>query len=199
VTKLYLEDAELYDIAFDWDVTAEVAWLYELLGRPRSILEPGCGSGRMLAAFARLGVETTGIDLSPQMLELARARLGADAVLHTADMTDFDLGRVFDGAISPINTLLHLTPLELALHLERTAHHLVRGGAYLVQVGLMEPEPGASFAGSHWEASRGETVLHCSTRSQPTMEDRRRTSGHAWLARRPAACFGTSSGFRLSA
>jgi hypothetical protein len=35
VTKLYLEDAELYDIAFDWDVTAEVAWLYELLGRPR--------------------------------------------------------------------------------------------------------------------------------------------------------------------
>jgi hypothetical protein len=76
-------------------------------------------------------------------------------------LTDFDLGRVFDGAISPINTLLHLTPLELALHLERTAHHLVRGGAYLVQVGLMEPEPGKSFAGSHWEASRGETVLHC--------------------------------------
>ena len=65
VTKLYLEEAELYDIAFDWDVTEEVGWLFERLGCPRTVLEPGCGSGRMLEAFARLGVKVTGIDASP--------------------------------------------------------------------------------------------------------------------------------------
>ncbi len=52
VTRLYSDDAELYDIAFDWDLSAEVDWLVERLGRPRSVLEPGCGSGRMLAALA---------------------------------------------------------------------------------------------------------------------------------------------------
>jgi cyclopropane fatty-acyl-phospholipid synthase-like methyltransferase len=159
VTKLYFEDAELYDIAFDWDVTAEVAWLYERLGRPRSILEPGCGSGRMLEAFARLGVAVTGIDVSTHMLALARNRLGADADVRLADMTDFELVRTFDGAISPINTLLHLTPDELARHFECMGRHIVDDGAYLVQVGLMETKSGKAFASSHWEASRGDTIL----------------------------------------
>lgn len=112
----------------------------------------------MLEAFARLGVEVTGIDVSPQMLALARRRLGTEADLHEADMTDFDLGRVFDGAISPINTLLHLTPDQLARHLERMARHVA--GVYMVQVGVMEPDAAEPFAGSHWEASRGDTSLH---------------------------------------
>ncbi len=112
VTKLYSDDAEFYDIAFDWDVF-EVDWLFERLGRPRAVLEPGCGSGRMLEAFTQRGVDVGGIDVSPRMIELARERLGEDADLRVADMTDFDLGRMFDGAISPINTLLHLTPEEL--------------------------------------------------------------------------------------
>jgi len=159
VTKLYLEEAELYDIAFDWDVTEEVGWLFERLGRPRTVLEPGCGSGRMLEAFARLGVKVTGIDVSPRMIELARRRLGSDADLHVADMTDFHLGRKFDGAVSPINTLLHLTPEELARHLGCMALQLRAGGIYLVQVGLMEPETHDPSAGSHWEASRGGTTL----------------------------------------
>jgi hypothetical protein len=46
VTKLYTDDADLYDIAFDWDVSAEVEWLVDRLGPGcRSIFEPGCGSG----------------------------------------------------------------------------------------------------------------------------------------------------------
>lgn len=175
MTKLYLEDAELYDIAFDWDVTAEVAWLYERLGHPRSILEPGCGSGRMLEAFARLGVAVTGIDVSQEMLALARERLGADADVRAADMSGFDLGRTFDGAISPINTLLHLTPGELARHLECMARHLVDHGAYLVQVGLVEPEAGKPFAGSHWEASRGDTTLRADWTDEELDFDRGRS------------------------
>jgi hypothetical protein len=53
VTKLYTDDADLYDIAFDWDLSAEVESLVDRLGPGcRSIFEPGCGSGRMLDAFA---------------------------------------------------------------------------------------------------------------------------------------------------
>lgn len=159
MTRLYREDAELYDIAFDWDVEEEVDWLVEHLGQPSSVLEPGCGSGRMLDAFARRGVEAVGIDLSPAMVELARRRLGSTAVVLAADMTDFDLGRRFGGAISPINTLLHLTPVELTAHLDCMARHLEPGARYLLQVGLIEAASYDPFAGSHWEESRGETTL----------------------------------------
>jgi SAM-dependent methyltransferase len=158
VAKLYTDEAELYDIAFGWDVSEEVDWLFEGLGRPRTVLEPGCGSGRILAEFARRGVETAGFDLSPPMIALARERLGADADLSVADMTDFDLGRVFDGAISPINTLLHLTPEALQAHLRCMARHTPR---YLVQVGLINEKADEPFAGSHWEAEHRGTKLRC--------------------------------------
>jgi SAM-dependent methyltransferase len=131
-TELYERHAALYDLAFRWDIEDEVDWLVERLGPDcRSVLEPGCGSGRVLEPLARRGLEAIGIDRSPAMVELARAR-GAEVVL--ADMTDFDLGRTFDGAVCPINTLGHLTPEELARHLERMGRHLPPGARYLVQL-----------------------------------------------------------------
>jgi cyclopropane fatty-acyl-phospholipid synthase-like methyltransferase len=160
VTRLYVEDAELYDIAFDWDVAAEADWLVKRLGaRCRSVLEPGCGSGRILLELAHRGLEVVGLDLSPQMVELARLRLGERGTVVVADMTDFDLGRRFDGAVSPINTLLHLTPAQLAQHLDCMARHLQADARYLVQVGLIEPDQWKPVAGSHWEASRGDVRL----------------------------------------
>jgi SAM-dependent methyltransferase len=115
VNRLYADDAELYDIAFDWDISQEADWLVERFGAEcRSVLEPGCGSGRILQALAERGLELAGLDLSPRMVELARARLGDLASVVVADMTQFDLGRTFDAAVAPINTLLHLTPAELA-------------------------------------------------------------------------------------
>ena len=104
LSELYERYAELYDLAFDWDIEDEVEWLLERLGPEcRSVLEPGCGSGRVLEALARRGLEVVGLDSSPAMVELARAR-GLEVVL--GDMTDFDLGRTFDGAVCPINTEL---------------------------------------------------------------------------------------------
>jgi hypothetical protein len=42
VTRLYEDDAELYDIAFDWDISDEADWLVERL-EAITVLEPGCG------------------------------------------------------------------------------------------------------------------------------------------------------------
>ena len=157
MTRLYAEDAELYDIGFDWDITDEADWLVERLAAA-SVLEPGCGSGRMLEALGERGVEVVGIDTSPRMVELARARLGPAAQVFEADMTDFDLGRTFHAAVCPINTLLHLTPDQLARHLECMARHLQPYSRYLVQVALVEPEQ-EPFPAQQWEASRGETTV----------------------------------------
>jgi SAM-dependent methyltransferase len=158
VTRLYEDDAELYDIAFDWDISAEADWLVETL-QATTVLEPGCGTGRMLEALADRGCRVAGIDNSRVMVELARRRLGGRADVIEADMTRFDLGRTFDGAVCPINTLLHLSPEDLRRHLYCMARQLEPRSRYLVQVGLVDSEQ-EPFAGSHWESSRGETTLH---------------------------------------
>lgn len=146
LTDLYERHAELYDRAFEWDVEDEVDWLVERLGPDcRTVFEPGCGSGRVLEPLARRGLQVVGIDRSAAMVELARAR-GLEAVV--ADMTDFDLGRTFDGAVCPINTLAHLSPAELGRHLERMGRHLRPGARYLVQLQL-----GGEAHSSEWETN----------------------------------------------
>jgi SAM-dependent methyltransferase len=173
VSALYAEHADLYDIAFDWDVSDEAAWLHERLGPDcREVLEPGCGSGRMLEALARRGLAVTGIDISEPMLELSRHRLAAAGLSGTAvaaDMTSFDLGRVFDGAVCPINTLLHLPPRALEAHLRAMVRALAPGARYLVQVGISgSGEPPIS----QWEAERGETRLRVTWRPEARDEPR---------------------------
>lgn len=48
-----------------------------------SILDVGCGSGWLSEFFARLGYDVTGIDISPDLIEIARARV--ESVAYDAD------------------------------------------------------------------------------------------------------------------
>src|SRR4029078_4358645 len=145
---------------FDWDISDEVDWLLERLGPDcRTVLEPGCGSGGVLEALAERALQVAGIDLSEQMLDLARSRLRGRGTVLLADMVDFDLGEAFDAAVCPINKLTLLTPDALARHLECMDRHLQPGSRYVVQVGVVDPEQQEPFAGSHWEAARDGTEL----------------------------------------
>jgi ubiquinone/menaquinone biosynthesis C-methylase UbiE len=51
------------------------------------ILDVGCGTGEMLATYAKPGCEMVGIDVSPSMLEVARQKLGSSAKLLLEDAT----------------------------------------------------------------------------------------------------------------
>ena len=53
-----------------------------------------CGTGKHLEQL-RAWYEVSGLDLDPQLLAIARERLGA-VELHEGDMTAFSLGRRFD-------------------------------------------------------------------------------------------------------
>lgn len=54
----------------------------------RRILDAGCGAGPLAAALRDRGAHVTGVDASAGMLALARRRLGGDADLRLADLSD---------------------------------------------------------------------------------------------------------------
>lgn len=54
----------------------------------RRVLDAGCGSGPLFAALRDRGAIVTGVDLSAGLLAQARRRLGPEADLRVADLTD---------------------------------------------------------------------------------------------------------------
>jgi SAM-dependent methyltransferase len=54
----------------------------------RRVLDAGCGSGPLFAALRDRGAIVTGVDLSAGLLAQARRRLGCDADLKLADLTE---------------------------------------------------------------------------------------------------------------
>jgi ubiquinone/menaquinone biosynthesis C-methylase UbiE len=52
------------------------------------MLDVGCGAGPLFAALRDRGATVTGFDASSGMLELAREKLGPDAVLHHGDLAE---------------------------------------------------------------------------------------------------------------
>lgn len=180
MSERYAQHAWLYDAAFDWDVTEEVAWLCERLGgRPRSLLEPACGSGRILAAFARRGVEVFGVDLSPTMLERARERFAREGIapphLVLGDMCaleDVPFPDDIDGAVLPVGTFGYLlTEDQARSHLAGVAARLRPGARYLVQLEL-------SDLASYGPCEPNETTRWDTPRAEGTI--RTTVFGRAW-------------------
>ena len=97
----------------------DARFLEEVLGRPGRLLDLGCGTGRHLAHFARLGWEVTGVDLSEPMLAKAAERLRglppSRWALFRADLLDLSFlpSSSFDAAICMFSTLGMLSSAEL--------------------------------------------------------------------------------------
>lgn len=112
--------AEFYDFVEPYRARPDLDFYTELAresGGP--VLEIGCGTGRVLIPVARAGVKITGLDLSPQMLEVCRANLARESgdvqarvTLHPGDMRDFDLGRTFALATTPFRAFQHLETVK---------------------------------------------------------------------------------------
>jgi ubiquinone/menaquinone biosynthesis C-methylase UbiE len=98
----------------------------ERFGKGRDVLEVGCGTGLLLRRMARFARSARGVDLSPGMLERARAR-GLDVVEASATSLPFP-DASFDVACS-FKVLAHVREIELALS-EMT--RVVRSGGYVL-------------------------------------------------------------------
>lgn len=108
------------------DVHGEAAFV-ESLG-PASVLDAGCGTGRVAIELARRGIEVVGVDLDPGMLAAARAKAPA-LEWHEADLAGVALGRTFDVVVLAGNVMIFLAPATEAAVVANLARHLAPGGA----------------------------------------------------------------------
>jgi SAM-dependent methyltransferase len=129
----------------------------------KRLLEPACGSGRLIVELARRGYQMTGFDLNESMLGYARkrlARLGLAANLFVGDMTNFQLAHPVDAAYNTFNSFRHLLTEEAAVsHLKSVANALKTGGIYILGLHLLPPDASEEST-ERWTARSGETKLH---------------------------------------
>lgn len=97
------------------------------------VLELGCGDGRVLAPLAAAGHRVAGVELHPEMLGAARARLGDAAVLVQQDMAALDLpDHRFDRVIAPFSALFCLKDdTQVVRCLKAVRRHLSPRGRFV--------------------------------------------------------------------
>jgi SAM-dependent methyltransferase len=162
-------DAAFYDrMVCAEDHGAEIAFYASMAGAPRaSILELGCGTGRLTLPLAAAGHAVTGIDNAPAMLAVARrkaAHSGKDVRLVQGDIRDFAIGARFRLIIFPHNSIGHLHTLadQLAcLHCVR--EHLRDDGWFVIDMynplpRMLSVEPDAHGLIGRCTAETGEAL-----------------------------------------
>jgi SAM-dependent methyltransferase len=97
------------------------------LYRPRSVLDGGCGTGRVAIELARRGLDVVGIDLDQDMIELA-GRKAPGLTWVRADLSELDLAARFDVVVLAGNVLPYVASDRRCQAVHACARHLVSGG-----------------------------------------------------------------------
>jgi SAM-dependent methyltransferase len=123
--------AQLGDVGWDHNRHYHPFLLRQLSGRCREVLEVGCGTGAFARALAPHADRVLALDLSPEMVRIARGRSARypNIAFEVADVTSRQLPADRYDAVASIATLHHL-PFEATL--SRLARSLKPGGTLLV-------------------------------------------------------------------
>jgi ubiquinone/menaquinone biosynthesis C-methylase UbiE len=135
-------NAQLYDVTTEPDWKGEIDFYRGLIthsygGTSFGVLELACGTGRVTVQLARDGINITGLDVSPEMLEVARRKStelpNVNWVL--GDMRTFELRRKFGYVISPGHSFQFMTtPDDQVKCLEQIKKHLIPDGLVVIHI-----------------------------------------------------------------
>jgi SAM-dependent methyltransferase len=135
-------DGEAYQRRFDalaasgTDVHGEAHFVRAYA--PGSVLDAGCGTGRVAIELARHGIEVVGADVDPSMLATAAAN-GPGIEWVEADLAGLDLGRVFDVVVMAGNVPLFTPPGTEAALVAGVGRHVAEGGWLIAGFRLDRP------------------------------------------------------------
>jgi len=108
-----------------------------------TILEVACGTGRIAIRLAQKGARVVGLDLSSEMIEVARQKsIGIENIRWVAgDMRSFELKEKFNLALIPGHSFQNLnTAQDQVACLESIKRHLHPGGLLVVHIDHMNIE-----------------------------------------------------------
>lgn len=102
-------------------------------------LDLGCGTGSMAIELAKRGYDMTGVDISPEMLDIARERAEKEGIgnllLLCQDICEFELYGTVDLAVCCLDTINHITDYKkLKKFLSLVHNYLVPGGLFIFDV-----------------------------------------------------------------
>jgi ubiquinone/menaquinone biosynthesis C-methylase UbiE len=135
---MYGDFAGFYDLIYnflDYEKTAKK--IKKLIKKHKKVkgnklLDVACGTGRHLS-FLKNVFECTGIDISNEMLDLAREKYNGIRFLQ-ANMVNFDLNEKFDAIICLFSSIGYVRTYE---NLKKTVHnfasHLKPGGVLIIE------------------------------------------------------------------
>lgn len=122
------------------DIDGEARFVDALADRSSRILDAGCGTGRVGGRLVALGHRIVGVDLDPELIEVARHdHPGAE--WHVGNLATFDLDddagtpRLFDVVVVAGNVMTFLAESERAPALQRLRSHLEPDGRLVVGFG----------------------------------------------------------------
>ncbi len=134
--------ARYYDIPNALNAPEDLAFYQQRVPSPEaSVLELGCGTGRVLVPLARSCGYIHGVDSSPSMLSICRRKLSESGIpqvqgkVELGDITNLDLDRRFDLITAPWRVLQNLETDEEVDDLFTGIHrHLKPGGGCVLNV-----------------------------------------------------------------
>src|SRR5438552_16058446 len=168
-----------YDIAFQSSTQYEAAFIEAACRkycpfRARRLLEPACGTGRLITELATRGYELSGFYFIQPGLRYLRQRLTRYrlyAEIFEAEMSNFRIGQPADAAYCVLNTFRHLLTEQAARrHLRCIAGSLRPGGIYVLGLHLLpldvDKEDVLRWTTRRWETKVTVTlrVLHIDLR-----------------------------------
>jgi SAM-dependent methyltransferase len=134
---VFKDYAEYYDLLnSDKDYITEADYIYQLIQSyspgAKTVLDLGCGTGSYELALAAYGFDLTGLDLSEEMLSVARERCGNLCQFLHGDMRKIRLGRIFDIVISLFHVMSYqLENKDLLSSVQTAYEHLNFGGLFI--------------------------------------------------------------------
>lgn len=132
------------------------------LGKHSSILDAGCGPGRISVELAILGLDVTGVDLIQPELDAAAesaADEGVDLNLVRADLRTYTTDRKFDAAVNLYTSFGYCDTIEEDLAILKHIAAAVKDNGWFIMECTSRETAVKYFTEGEWFERAGKTVL----------------------------------------
>ncbi len=113
--------------------------------QPSSVLDAGCGMGRVAIELANRGIAVEGVDLDADLLAYA-ARNTPHLRWHHADLATMNLSRRYGMVAMPGNVMIFCRDSDRAHVVQRAVAHLEPGGLLVAGFGLEQRDGALTIA-----------------------------------------------------